>query len=146
MLATLHNSKQCKSKHLEEQCPTCDPLMIRLGQKLKFAQQTQTSMKCKVSGKVMNDQNQPYWVPIKRPEPTDKQKEEAKKNKNLEIELKMNQGYLICHQVYKDLEVEQIEAKALNEKSDSNDKVNAVKCPMTGNYVELSKIRKVFFC
>lgn len=27
-----------KSKHAESQCPTCDPLMIQLGQRLKFAQ------------------------------------------------------------------------------------------------------------
>lgn len=45
----------------------------------------------------MNDQNLPYWVPIKKSEPTEKQKEEVKKNKNLEAELKMNKGYLICH-------------------------------------------------
>ena len=66
-------------------------------------------MKCKISAKVMNDQNQPYWIPIKKSEPTEKQKEDAKMNKNLEAELKMSKGYLICQKVYDELERNQVD-------------------------------------
>jgi hypothetical protein len=108
-------------------------------------------MKCKISGKLMDDQNQPYWIPIKKSEATDKQKEEAKKNKNAEADLKMNHGYLICTEVYKQLEQEKIEPHLLRDTRPRNDsgskeKVTAVKCPLTGSFVELSKIRKVYFC
>jgi len=36
-------------------------------------------MKCKISGKVMNDQDPPVWIPLKKQEPTEKEKEDAKK-------------------------------------------------------------------
>jgi hypothetical protein len=37
-------------------------------------------MKCKISGKVMNDIDPPIWIPLKKQELTEKQKEEMKKN------------------------------------------------------------------
>lgn len=103
------SSAVCKSKHLESQCPSCDPLMLRFGLKLKNAMQSQTSMKCKISGSVMNYQNQPYWIPLRKSEPTQQQKREAEKNKNLEAELKMTKGYLVCREVFESLERQEVD-------------------------------------
>lgn len=37
-------------------------------------------MKCKITGKIMNDQDPPMWIPLKKEELTDKQKDESKRN------------------------------------------------------------------
>ena len=71
-------------------------------------------MKCKVSAQVMNDQNPPMWIPLLKQEPTEKQKEEAKKNTSLASELKMNKGYLICKSSLDEIEEFQVEQATLD--------------------------------
>lgn len=118
--------------------------MLKVGAKLKFAQQSQTSMKCKVSAKIMNDKDPPIWIPLKKAELTDRQKEEAKKNANLSAELKMQSGYLICKSAFDSLpevQVEQPENGFLEQ-----EKVRCFRCPLTGDLVEKSKTRRVYFC
>jgi len=50
-------------------------------------------MKCKLTGKVMNDQDPPFWIPLNR---TQQEQEEADKIKKQEMEQKIRRGYLIC--------------------------------------------------
>lgn len=57
---------------MDSQCPACDPLFLKLSSNLKLAQQTQTSVKCKLSGKIMNDKDPPMWIPTRKEELTDK--------------------------------------------------------------------------
>jgi len=46
-----------------DKCPTCTPVMRKLGQKLPFSHHTQTCIKCKVTGELMSDKNQPLYLP-----------------------------------------------------------------------------------
>lgn len=43
----------------------------------------------------MDDKDPPMWVPTTREEPTEEDKEEAKKSSSFAAELKMMTGYLI---------------------------------------------------
>ncbi len=47
------SSELPQRKHLDDQCPVCD--LKDLAHQLKYALKTQTSVMCKVSGKIMND-------------------------------------------------------------------------------------------
>ena len=64
----------------------------------------------------------------------------------------MNKGYLICKEVYETLEDIEIERKVIytqnkeQNETNPNEKVKAIKCPLTGEYIEKIKIRKVYFC
>jgi hypothetical protein len=57
---------------------------------------------------------------LRKTDPTEKQKEEAKKNKNLEAELKMNKGYLVCKQVYDELERIEVDQALVDVKKESS--------------------------
>ncbi|CDW78602.1 lissencephaly type-1-like motif-containing protein [Stylonychia lemnae] len=46
-----------------QSCPTCACNIRKLGQKLPFSHQTQTCITCVVTGELMNDQNQPLFLP-----------------------------------------------------------------------------------
>ena len=57
----------------------------------------------------------------------------------------MNKGYLICKEVYEGLEEFEVERKIIDPSNkdtlllgDNNEKVKAIKCPLTGEYVEKS--------
>ena len=104
----------------------------------------------------MNDQDPPMWIPLKRLDLTDKQKEEIKKNTALSAELKMNKGFLICKSVFDSLEESVVDQKTLDSYRTNPDQIiidrneaaeiKVVKCPMTGDLLEKTKIRKVFIC
>lgn len=60
----------------------------------------------------------------------------------------MNKGYLICKKVYDELETTTVDrTKTICFKESRGDEmVTAVKCPLTGDFIELSDLRKVYFC
>ena len=58
----------------------------------------------------------------------------------------MSKGYLICKEVYENLQKYTVDPTELDEPSESLEKVTAILCPLTSKYVEVSKIRKVYFC
>jgi hypothetical protein len=61
-----------------------------LTKELRLAQQTQTSIKCRLTDVVMGDRDPPMWVPVYVGEgPTDADKDEAKRNSQFAAELKM---------------------------------------------------------
>lgn len=129
--------------------------MQKLGKDLKFAQQTQTSMKCKLTGKVMNDQDPPMWIPLTK-KPGDSKK--AEESKSSAAQDKMTKGYLICKSVYDTLEDFVVDKKALDAQSkkekeqktdpfsltalskpkDEKDGVKVFRCPLTNDLVEKS--------
>ena len=102
-------------------------------------------MKCKLSGKVMNDQDPPMWIPLKQKELTEKQKEEAKKGSAAAAELKMQKGYLVCKSVFDALEENNIDPKSLEKEQKTIDLaqidesgLKLVRCPLTGNLFKKS--------
>lgn len=52
-------------------------------------------MKCKISGRVMNDQDPPMWVPLRKEEGV----------------AKMSKGYLICKSIFDTLEETLVDSK-----------------------------------
>ena len=106
-------------------------------------------MKCKMTGKLMNHEDPPFWIPFEKQQVSEKQKEESKKNNTLAQELKMFKGYLICKSYYESLEEIIVENKdgfsSITAKDDET-KIKCIKCPLTKKPVEKSKIRKVYFC
>jgi hypothetical protein len=105
------------------------------------------------------------WVPMKKHELTEKQKEEMKKNSSSSvlsaklIDQKINKGYLISKSTLESLEEFSADPKDLDTRksdptpfsltartSDAKNKKCVFKCPLTGDLVEVSKVRKVYFC
>lgn len=161
--ALSNNFMQKPTHHIETQCPACDPLFQKISTNLKLAQQTQTSMKCKITGKVMNDKDPPMWIPTRKEELTEKQKEEQKRNSSIAqivAEQMMQRGYLVSKSALEKLTEFEVDQKVLDEqnnkdkdknfsvlsKKDDKGAIKVFKCPLTGNLVEKSKVRKVFFC
>ena len=86
-------------------------MINKLASPLKYAQQSQTKMKCKITGKIMNDQDPPMWIPLnpRRYELSEKQKEEHKKVNSLSAatlnaEQKIVKGFLICKSEYEKIQ------------------------------------------
>lgn len=90
---------QGRVKHLEQQCPVCDPVMNQISSNLKFAQQIQTSMKCSVSGKIMDHLDPPLWVPLKN------------NDKKTDGQSKMSNGYLLAKSMFDSLSEHQVSRK-----------------------------------
>jgi len=103
-------------------------------------------MKCKITGKLMNHDDPPVWVPFEKQALSEKQKEESKKNNSLAQELKMLKGYLICKSYYESLEEIIVDNKDGFVSKNEETKIKCIKCPLTKKPVEKSKVRKVYFC
>ena len=77
----------------------------------------------------------------------------------------MKKGYLVCKSAYDSLEELNITKKQLEEQNKKDDTkgdpfsltgsrpkeedgntIKVIKCPLTGDYIEKSKVRKTFFC
>ena len=99
------------------------------------------------------------WVPVRKEELTEKQKEELKRNCSL-AEQNMPRGYLVSKSALDKLPEIEIDQKVLDEQNKLKDKdknfsvlskkddkaqVKVFKCPFTGTFIEKSKVRKVFF-
>ena len=61
----------------------------------------------------MNDQNPPIWIPLKKQELTEKQKEEAKKGNAAAAELNMQKGYLMSKSIFDELEELIVDPKSI---------------------------------
>ena len=102
----------------------------------------------------MNDQDPPMWIPLKKQDLTEKEKEEAKKA-GTTVESNMNKGYLVCKSTLDSLEEKTVERKTLEShkeegfplstKEEKGDVV-VIRCPLTNNLVEKKKVRKIYFC
>jgi hypothetical protein len=69
----------------------------------------------------------------------------------------MNKGYLICRSVYENIPEMIVDPKEIENYVKKDDPFNLIakdnevgikvfKCPLTGQLVEKSKVRKVYFC
>ena len=75
-------------------------------------------MKCKITGKVMNDKDPPMWIPTKKEELTDKQKEEQKRGSSIAqivAEQMMQRGYLVSKSAFEKLAEFEVDQKVLDE-------------------------------
>ena len=114
------------------------------------------------------------WIPLnpRRYELSEKQKEEHKKVNSLSAatlnaEQKIVKGFLICKSEYEKIQDQYVTQKSAKEHNDrqsskklmegekdifslttkdEKESIKVIKCPLTGDFVEKSKTRRVYFC
>lgn len=100
-------------------CPVCDSDTLgKLAEKLPLSHHVNSTLVCRISGKIMNEDNPPMLLPNRRVY-----------SQNV---MDMKQKYTQTNMIY----------QALNELAAKND--GKIICPRTGDVCKLKDLRKVF--